>query len=229
MHWKAVALCLGLILEGTASSVAGASLQSGPGGTFVDGVRIPDTCPKPTPPSGPLATPGVTDIPYNHRAFVGETDAQMYERHKRDADAPCENAFRAKVDALYDAAQRTDNAKATANAALRGHEYLDRKGEMYLYYHGPLQEGFLVLRLTGSRVIFGTFIEITPDHYSSQRQFYNCDLVSRSCVAFTPGFGEFVYGTPPVNHLLSRIIRDARAGRLRGFSNPDYFLSVTPW
>jgi len=96
--------------------------------TRVNGVLIPNNCPPAPIPQGPLAAPGLTDVPYNHLAFAGETSQKMFERHKREAiaeqNSPCQQDFQKRFDHEIAARKAADRREI----ATRGHEYLTKIG-----------------------------------------------------------------------------------------------------
>lgn len=204
------------------------NIQGGADGTFVNGVLIPD-CPPPPIPRGPLADSRATDLPYNHRAFAGETDGQMFERHKREAiaelNAPCHREFEKRFNAAIAAGKRTDEAKVKA----RGSEYFRQFGELYIYGKGDFPQGYLLLRQGNGRVILANALEIPAGRYTVAGGYFNCDLAGGDCHSLTPRMDEFDSGIPSRDGELAAVVRDARAGRLRVFSNAEKLLIPTPW
>jgi hypothetical protein len=226
-----VVLSMVVTVSAIAENAGAQVISSSPDGTMVDGIDYPDTCPKRPDPTGPLAHPGLTDLPYNHRAFEGETDEQMFDRHRREADedynSPCEKAYRAKLDAaIASGKRRAIVANATAVSA-RGHEYTHKRGEMY-FYGGDSVIGVLLLSASHGRAIFTSALELQPGLYRQQGQYFNCDINGGACEVYSD-MGLFPIDPPPADDIRARIVRDAKVGRIKVFSNAQKFLADTPW
>jgi hypothetical protein len=208
-------------------SAVGATDQSSGDGVYIGDVFVPNNCPPPPVPAGPLAGPGLTDTPYNHRAFEGETDSEMLERHKRESmaetAAPCERDFENRMAA----AEKLREQAIARVAASRGHEYVRKVGEAYSYDSSAMPVGILILSQDKVRVIFIQAFVFPDGTYENQGDYFNCTIDGTNCDVLTP-VGQTTLAPPP-GGMLDRVVRDARAGRLRTFSNGQKFMTETPW
>ena len=220
------------VLPEAGGGPSSSEVSSGPDGTFVGGVLISNNCPPRPLPSGPLASPGLSDVPNNRRAFEGETDAEMFDRHKREAIAefnlPCERDFQRRFDAALEAGRRADLLAHSNRVLESGHEYTTKIGESY-HYEGMVNgEGMLLLRQTEAEIVFAEVAKLDRDIYGRNGNFYRCELSDGSCVEHISTSG-IQTDVPTQNATKASVVRDARGGRLVVFSNPAPLLAGAPW